>query len=356
MKKCRFSVVVPVYQAERYLEECIASVLAQDFESWELILVDDGSVDKSPEICKKNAAISSRIRVIRKKNEGPLLARYTGFCASAGEYIVSLDADDRLVPGALRTLSDIIEKEACDLVIYNYCRIDSKGERTGKRSSIPAGCFGQNKKPDLLGELWRQNTFNLIWNKAFKREYVKYVLPEEKKLRSIVNGDDGILITPVLARAGKTVSSDRVLYEYRMTEGSITRRFQMRKAEEFFAVRDYMKNIFSMEGLWTPDVGDAFFRMVYQNTAYLLCGCARSKEKYRMKKQFYMYLRRQRFYRQCLLYKGKVPFSLIKKWSLGLFEDGHELAFTVSESIQGFLSGLRMLPPRILPQNNKGKQ
>ncbi len=92
------------YKVEPFLQRCIDSVLSQDFQDWEMILVDDGSPDRCGEICDENAEKDSRISVLHKKNEGLPAARKSGFELSKGAYIVHLDSDDYLLPGALSVL------------------------------------------------------------------------------------------------------------------------------------------------------------------------------------------------------------------------------------------------------------
>ena len=88
------SVIVPVYNVEAYLAQCIDSILAQDYRNFELILVNDGSTDNSGAICERYAAQDRRIRVITQENSGPSTARNTGIKAACGKYIVFVDADD----------------------------------------------------------------------------------------------------------------------------------------------------------------------------------------------------------------------------------------------------------------------
>ena len=89
-----FSIIVPVYKAEKYISECVDSVLAQTFEDFELILADDGSPDRCHEICDEYAKKDSRIKVIHKNNGGASSARNSGIDAACGEYIIFLDSDD----------------------------------------------------------------------------------------------------------------------------------------------------------------------------------------------------------------------------------------------------------------------
>lgn len=116
-----FSIIVPVYKVEDYLEECVNSVLCQDFDSFELILVDDGSPDRCGEMCDEFAERDSRIRVIRQANGGASAARNHGLQYAAGEFVLFLDSDD------FYPQKDLLRKlwkksQGQDLVLFNYAR------------------------------------------------------------------------------------------------------------------------------------------------------------------------------------------------------------------------------------------
>src|ERR1700738_2662854 len=113
--KVRFSVVLPVYNRRKYVCQAIDSVLAQTFQGYEIIVVDDGSTDNAPELLK---AYGDHIRVIRQQNSGPEVARNTGAHAARGEYIALLDSDDSFFPSALETYDRIIrEFDAPPLIV-----------------------------------------------------------------------------------------------------------------------------------------------------------------------------------------------------------------------------------------------
>ena len=100
----RFSIILPIYNVEKYLKECVDSILKQTFLDYELILVDDGSTDGSPELCDKLAETDGRIRVLHKKNGGLSDARNAGTNIAKGDYIIYIDSDDFIVR------DDILEK------------------------------------------------------------------------------------------------------------------------------------------------------------------------------------------------------------------------------------------------------
>lgn len=109
------SIIVPVYNREDYLCECVDSVLAQTFSDWELVIVDDGSTDSSGEIADRYAASDSRIKVCHTQNGGLSCARNKGIDISAGEYISFLDADDALHPQALQIMTEVLEHSSADI-------------------------------------------------------------------------------------------------------------------------------------------------------------------------------------------------------------------------------------------------
>ena len=99
------SVIIPVYNAEKYVSRCIASVQAQTYSHWQMILVDDGSKDKSLEICQKYAGADNRIHVIHQENAGPGIARNVGLEYAKGKYVVFIDSDDYIEKDYFQLLS-----------------------------------------------------------------------------------------------------------------------------------------------------------------------------------------------------------------------------------------------------------
>lgn len=123
-----FSVVLPIYGVEAYLDRCIQSILGQDEPDFEIILVDDGSPDRCPQMCEEWAARDSRIRVVHKQNAGLGMARNTGIDNARGQYILFVDSDDYILPGLLSRCRGILEEHDCDAVFYGYRRVKDQGE------------------------------------------------------------------------------------------------------------------------------------------------------------------------------------------------------------------------------------
>lgn len=177
MNNSIISILIPVYNVEQYLPRCIESVLTQDFQDWEMILVDDGSPDKCPQICDEYAKKDKRIRVVHKVNGGLVSARLAGFEASVGKYLMFLDSDDYLLPDALSILYNKIE-EGYDLVRGMNYRVSSSGKIKGleKVKFYKGVLTGEEYRkkyvqgdiaPYLWGAIYKRSLFNVDVFKPF---------------------------------------------------------------------------------------------------------------------------------------------------------------------------------------------
>ncbi len=154
------SLIVPVYKAERYLEKCVDSILHQNFQDWELLLIDDGSPDESPAICDRYAGKDSRVRVIHQKNAGVSAARNKGLELAQGEWIGFVDADDWIQPDMYEVL--LTESRDADVVMCDALSVYENGKREPYTiCQLPESCLLGHKDffPSLLlefaGEVWR---------------------------------------------------------------------------------------------------------------------------------------------------------------------------------------------------------
>ena len=120
MKNIKVSVIVPVYKSEVYLERCVDSLLAQTFRDFEILLIDDGSPDRSGEICDMYTRKDDRVRVFHQKNSGVSMARQKGLDEARGEYVIHADPDDWVEPDMLEQLYAKAKEENADMVICDY--------------------------------------------------------------------------------------------------------------------------------------------------------------------------------------------------------------------------------------------
>lgn len=164
----KFSIIVPVYNAAQYLDECIKSVLAQTYTDFELILVDDGSTDSSGTVCDAWGSADLRVRVIHKANSGAAAARNEGVSCAEGEYIIFLDSDDLwLTDEVLNQVAKRLTETDTDVLSLNFCKMFADGKQVAYFSSRERETECEFTLRELLNRgLW----VAAPWNKAIRRE------------------------------------------------------------------------------------------------------------------------------------------------------------------------------------------
>lgn len=166
------SIVVPVYNVELYLRECVDSVLKQTYTDIEVILVDDGSADCSPEICDRYVNLDSRVRVIHQKNGGLSVARNRGLEASRGEYVYFLDSDDCIAEDAIRQLYEKAKAQDLDAVLFDGVIMNETGQCDGaNRSLIRKAVYGGvYSGRTLFAELMKNSDYRSLVQLIFIRK------------------------------------------------------------------------------------------------------------------------------------------------------------------------------------------
>ena len=162
----RFSVLIPVYNVEKTLNRCVDSVLQQTFSDYEIVLIDDGSSDKSGIMCDKYAETYPNIRVHHQENHGLLLTRIKALRLSNGQFCIFLDSDDWLHSQALERIDEVIVKNDCDVVMYNYRCVSDTAEWLAEPVFKDNTIFTENNKKDLLSEFFQRDSINSVWSKA----------------------------------------------------------------------------------------------------------------------------------------------------------------------------------------------
>ena len=241
-----FSVIVPIYNVEKYLSRCIDSVLSQTFADFELILVDDGSPDNCPKICDEYAKKDPRIKVVHKENGGLVSARQAGIGIAKGDYIFNLDGDDAITTDALMSAYEIISDTKAEMVSFSY-RIytnDKLGEAVDDLAE--EGLYDKKRLaeqiyPNLLSNKNMHNLFYFLWGKAIKRELaLKYQMNLHT---SIIMGEDACCTTPCYLDANLVYMSKKAIYLYTVRGDSITTSFKIRQISEVAQAVIYLRNL-----------------------------------------------------------------------------------------------------------------
>ena len=211
------SIIVPVYGTEAYLPECINSLCNQSHSHIEIILVDDQSPDRCPEICDFYANQDNRIKVIHQKNKGVSGARNAGLDLSTGEYIVFVDSDDELCPHAVeQLLQDAVLWDA-DIVSATHKNVDGSGNIICDNEDGKCEVF-RDDVPMLLSLQGKRNTES-VWAKLFRREFIKDIRFVEGKN---IN-EDGFFMFECFVRYPVLVQHNISVYKYFIRQSSCSR-------------------------------------------------------------------------------------------------------------------------------------
>lgn len=222
-----FSVIVPVYKVEEYIDECIKSIQRQSYSNFELILVDDGSPDSCGDICEGYALNDKRIKVIHQKNMGLSAARNTGIRAALGEYLCFVDSDDYIAENFLQEFAAVIEKNNSDIIICGLTQFDNKE----KIEYLFMEDDVQIIKKNIILKKWGPSACN----KCFKKSvFNDEIFPIGHTM------EDFYLIPSIFLKTNKISCINQSLYFYRTNNiKSITH--TMTLAKEYDEIRGYFR-------------------------------------------------------------------------------------------------------------------
>jgi len=239
----KISVIVPVYNKENYVEETINSLLNQTYENLEIIIINDGSKDKSKEICEKKEKEDNRIKLINIENHGAGYARNVGIENATGDFISFIDADDYLKNNFYDVLLKLILQENADISECGFKRVSSIQEEIIQPPIINISIYSSNEKILKLYGKDESEYLNtvIMCNKLFKKDLftdgIRYPIGR------II--DDEFIIYKLLNKAKKIVSTNEILYGYIQSEDSVMRQnFKAKRVYDTFDVYDEVYEFF----------------------------------------------------------------------------------------------------------------
>lgn len=241
------SIIVPVYQVEAYISECVESLLAQTYTNLEILLVDDGSTDSSGEICDEYAVKDDRVRVVHQRNQGLSAARNAGMGIAKGEYLAFVDSDDVVMPGFIEILYELLRRYQADIAACAYVKcpaencVRTKNEfsyvngRRGKQGVVDGNHEAARKQADsrcnnkevcmTSEQMLRQwhgkhkKWETVSWNKLYR----KCVFEGKAGGFPIGRRHEDVLTSHLfVSNAARIVMTSKILYLYRNRPGSIT--------------------------------------------------------------------------------------------------------------------------------------
>lgn len=234
------SVVVPVYNVEKYISRCVDSVLKQTYTNWELILINDGSSDKSGTICDEYASNDSRIRVIHQKNSGPSVARNNGVACANGEYIAFLDSDDWLYPEMYQKLINAAKEYDADMV---KCGFDYTNGVEHSITTEPMRVF----ENDIMDNYFNGVLWIVVWNAIYKASIAKKVIYPQG-----YDAEDNYTSFFYLYYAKKVVMLPDVCYNYYRNNSGFRSKVKLWSKAKL-ELMTYLLNDIKNKGIELPD-------------------------------------------------------------------------------------------------------
>lgn len=228
-----FSIIIPVYNVERYLTECMNSILSQSFNSFEIILVDDGSTDKSPAICDDFASMDQRIRVIHKPNGGQSSARNVGTQIARGEYIIYIDSDDFIIDqDFLKKITEVADGR--DIVFYKHKKFEDISKRFSECSYSFTFMDENTPYMDSLKKMITQDAFfGMPWNKCIRR---KMITDNDIHFEEGLTGEDMDWIYYVILNSKSLITIDEPFIAYRQRENSVTSAVKIKNLNDYVMI------------------------------------------------------------------------------------------------------------------------
>ena len=246
----KVSIILPVYKVSAYLEECIRSLMAQDYKNLEIIPVDDGSPDDCGAILDRLAAEDPRIKPIHKENGGAASARNAGIDAATGDYICFVDSDDKAEANYISHLVQTLETEQADIAVCGFYYW-SQTDLTPCNGETPAGVYEDHA---YLVQFVKDWSCSLLWNKLYRRETVGNVRMAEGH-----RVDDEYFTYQVVINARKVVVTTPHLYRYRLRKSSVMQDVSKTNESIMLDRIGYMIQRYDHIKTAVPELEDIFF-------------------------------------------------------------------------------------------------
>ena len=295
MGKILFSILIPVFNAEKYLSRCLESVMNQSYESFEVVLVDDGSTDTSGLLCDQYAAEDERIHAFHTVNMGQLHARETAIRNAKGDYFVFLDSDDTLHIEALKVLFDTIEETDADCVVYG---MDYIQENHVQKTMTEYHRFVLTDKRNIYRKIFLEGDYNSLCRKAFRAACFSQF--DYSQFYSLRHGEDLLHSIDALKNCRSIAFIPDVLYSYYANPSSVTNSSANKTYSVNFTVREFVLDFLLNEKVFgNDDINEYRGYCIYILMAQLLTVCSMPASLHDNVKAFAC-IRREAFYQRFL--------------------------------------------------------
>ena len=308
-----FTIVIPIYGVEKYLNQCIDSVINQSYRDIEIILVDDGSKDNCSKICDEYKKKDPRVKVIHKKNGGLVSARKAGAKEAKGEYVICVDGDDWIASDYVQSFFQVIQKFHPDMICCGLIKTDGCKD-IYKKIDLASGYYDRTKMindiyPIAIESKEGKSFPPQLCSKAIRRElYLKEQLSLDDKI-SI--GEDGAVTKPLLTKCNSIFIMDECMYYYRVNLTSLT---QTRKGFNWAGPEMIYNHLCERINTDDFDFHDQINRKIAHDIYIVIVSWLRTEKSYRIVKkeinnniQLYRY---DRFLKKCKFSSKRIEIEM----------------------------------------------
>lgn len=241
----KISVIIPVHNAEKYIDKAVQSVMEQNYTNWELFLIENGSEDASLDICKKNAEKDSRIQVLKEKNKGAGSARNTGLCSAEGEYIVFIDADDYLPDKSVfQRYMNIAKQIRADIIVSNYVRLWS-GKILPAAGHDSFSVYSPDSEEFRFRGFFSVGTLSYVWGKLYRKSFLDQ---NRITFSEYPYAEDKLFNMQCYVCGAKYAFIEQIGNVYRKNEDSVSYKYNPESSRCWLGIAQTFKNWMEEEG------------------------------------------------------------------------------------------------------------
>lgn len=295
------SIIIPIYNAEKYLEYCLESIKKQNYLDYEVLMIDDGSTDNSKNICKKYQLNDKKFRLIEKENGGSASARNLGLLNAQGDYIAFVDADDYIEYNYLSKLYHLIKKYNADIAQCSFKKVFQYESCNKNESGYKINIYSNKEVLEKFCEKQEYLSIAVLWNKLYKKELFQDLeFPVNKGI------DDEYLICNIIDKAKNIVITNEILYYYYMSENSQMRSKPSLKQLDCIEAIEKQLDFFLCQGY-----EDLYNKLLYRYYRCIIWGYFYVKEFFPEEKEILSNLNKKRKKWYIVLFNKKI--SMIDK-------------------------------------------
>ena len=300
-EKDKVSVIVPVYNCEQYLLECINSILNQSYKNIELILIDDGSTDRSGAVCDAVAKDDERVKVVHKKNEGVSIARNVGIEKCVGEYLYFCDADDIVFSYTIESMKKMLDENQADICMCSFTRkkryfSEDKFRITNYR--IRSEAMDLIYSDPLYG--------GYVWNKMFRNVKIGNI----RFRQDIAFGEDELFCMQYMENVNKSIISSLVVYCYRDNPKGICNSNNIKREVDSYIAKNECRKILMKYGGNEKTILESSILLQKNCTKYFYKLFGQGRNSWTMQKKL-LYV-----FRECYMYHSLRGKGIIKKLAI----------------------------------------